>query len=339
MSFSIRQIMAEKLSPRKPPLKKHKYSNSASANSGSLTSLELSDPETIQDIHRLIVNLTHTQESYKTEIKETIQSEVAKIKEELEGQFSQRINTLELGLIEKDERIQKLEQKLESIQVETEEGDFPIDKTMVVLKLPFSENENLSNKVSSLMQEMGLNVNEVNVVKESRLPIFNQYQRTSPLVKVQFSTKAERDAVVSQGRNLRQSQNYRGVFVRASLPKSERQSINNFRQIIMTVPGLKDYLRVSPAGKVMPNRYQEPNMQYQQPNQIHQQQQWRQQQDIRQQHTQQPNQQPNHTQQIPTRLTQPTAQPNTPQQQQQQHGGLFDNNINQFGNQQAATNT
>lgn len=258
MSFSIRQLMMD-LTPKKAKKQKlhnnYGYSDSAdniSDNIGQMDIAQRTEADTIQDIHRLILNLTNSQEDYKREIKEVITQEIASIKSDLERQFDNKVKELENRIQQKEDRINVLEVKLEHINVDAQVGDFPIDKTMVVLKLGYTPDENIDLTVTNLIKDMNVE-GECNIVKVQRLPRYNN--NTSPLVKVQFGTKDERDNVLKYARNLKNSRNFKGVFVRASLSASDRQLNNNFRSLVRALPSLREQVHVTVSGKLVPNRY------------------------------------------------------------------------------------
>ena len=50
-----------------------------------------------------------------------------------------------------------------------ENEEFPIDKTMVVLKMPFESGEDTGSKITALLKEMRIPQN-VNVTRVARLP-------------------------------------------------------------------------------------------------------------------------------------------------------------------------
>ena len=75
-----------------------------------------------------------------------------------------------------------------------------------------------------------------------------------PLVKVEFESNKLREEVLQCGRNLKVSINFRGAFVCASKSQSARQTINNFRSLIISIPGVKEQVHVNHNGRVLPNR-------------------------------------------------------------------------------------
>ena len=65
----------------------------------------------------------------------------------LKNEFAEKMNLLERKLQDRDKKIEVLKQKIHAHEAKqpVEENDFPIDKTMVVLKIPF-ESEDTGSK-------------------------------------------------------------------------------------------------------------------------------------------------------------------------------------------------
>ena len=86
-------------------------------------------------------------------------------------------------------------------------GEFQINNTMVVMKLPYSPRENICGKVEQLLREMQL-PQQVKVKRVAGLPP-GPHTSTS-IVKEQFETERIRNEVVRCGTNLRYSTNVCG---------------------------------------------------------------------------------------------------------------------------------
>ena len=254
MSLAGLRRVWEEITPKKGSNKKQRnedtHQSVLSEQESECSDVSVESGDKLSQIHQMVTNILTFQTQYKEEIKEVIQDEVCK----LWAEFAERLTLLEKQVLEKDKQIADLQKRIENVEGGLKNqgsGEFQIDNTMVVMKLPYSPGENISGKVEQLLREMQV-PQQVKVVRVARLP--PGPHTSSPLVKVQFETGKIRDEVVRCGRNLRGSTNFRGVFVRASKSQAERQTINNFRSLIMSIPGVKEQVHLNHNGRILPNR-------------------------------------------------------------------------------------
>ena len=202
------------MSPRKSASKKQRIDPSSNEglqplNMDDLDDVSLTDDNMTDDnismrlLHRLLVDVRQSQQDNGRVVREIVHDELDSLKKDFSDQLCKletnlrkefteelrkkddKIEDLQRKMSElssNDSKIEQLERKLENAGLR-EEGEFPIDKTMVILKLPYSPDENVSQKVNDLSVEMKVNeqVNEqMDIVRMARLPLVGN--QTNPLV-------------------------------------------------------------------------------------------------------------------------------------------------------------
>ena len=108
-----------------------------------------------------------------------------------------------------------------------------IEKNNVIIRnFPESENENLLNKVSGLLKD-GLRLRNVGIHCVQRKKSLREGKPGVVIVK--FKNMQEKRKVMEVKKNLKDSRNFREVFIENDLPISERLLNANLRRIVNTI--------------------------------------------------------------------------------------------------------
>lgn len=102
----------------------------------------------------------------------------------------------------------------------------------VIQNLPESENENLLSKVSGLLKD-GLRVRNIGIHSVERKK--SNREGKPGIVIVKFKDSQDKRKVMELKKNLRESRNFREVFIENDLPKTERILNANLRRIVNTI--------------------------------------------------------------------------------------------------------
>ncbi|XP_045171009.2 uncharacterized protein DDB_G0283697-like [Mercenaria mercenaria] len=141
-------------------------------------------------------------------------------KEEIKGEIKAEVNS-ELG---------KLNNKIEQFSQQTgSEVSRDFDRSVAILNLPESRGENIETKVNALVRE-GLKIRDIRISSVSRKRAANK--DSDGVVIVKFSSREDKQKVMSAKKSLRDSRQYAQVYINHDQPKSERVFANNFRKIL-----------------------------------------------------------------------------------------------------------
>lgn len=122
--------------------------------------------------------------------------------------------------------------------------------TIMVYDLRYSEGENLEQKVNEILQALGDQVsNNVLVTAVKRLP--SRIPNRPGLVKISLQNIDEKVLILRNKWKLKDSENFKRVFLKSSKSHAERLIELNTRAILRHLPGGNDY-RIDANGRIRP---------------------------------------------------------------------------------------
>ncbi|VDH92828.1 Hypothetical predicted protein [Mytilus galloprovincialis] len=216
------------------------------------------------DLRAMISNLTESMNVFHNQLSIRIDGLENNITQKIERIIDKRIETAmrkERGNTQKD--LDKMEKKMESTiskcktdlkqdlhSVKKELSDFkksyaetasqaPIlvsredrQNNVIIRNLPESKNENLLNKVGGLLKD-GLKLKDISVKSADR-KTSNNDSRPGVII-VSFEISDDRRKVMAAKRMLKDSRNYKNVFIDFDIPKAQRVLNANLRNIVRTI--------------------------------------------------------------------------------------------------------
>ena len=132
-------------------------------------------------------------------------------------------------------RIKELEDNKDSKQASSAT---PAQESTVIIKHIREEedetNESLQDIVTGIMAalEVEVTVQEVKRIKNPVRP------NPKPPIQVTLANKNERNDVLHNKRNLKDTEEYKSVFIEPDKPRREREMVANFRRIVKGIPSL-----------------------------------------------------------------------------------------------------
>lgn len=104
------------------------------------------------------------------------------------------------------------------------------DKLLVVIRnFPESENENVLNKVNGLVRD-GLRVKDVQAVSAERKKSYRQ-----GIILASFRNISDKRKVMEKKAQLKDSRNYKDIFIEHSIPKNQRMINSSLRNIVQAI--------------------------------------------------------------------------------------------------------
>ncbi|CAG2255048.1 unnamed protein product [Mytilus edulis] len=103
---------------------------------------------------------------------------------------------------------------------------------IVIRNIPESSNENLENKINGLIRD-GLHLKDVKVVSAERKKSFREGK--SGVIIASLSSTSDKRKVMDKKRELKNSRNYKDVFVENSIPLAQRILNSNLRNIVNAI--------------------------------------------------------------------------------------------------------
>ena len=194
------------------------------------------------DMHMLCSSLSERIDKLESTLEQKISTKVAQI-------LDRRVN-MELGKIRKDidERLSSFkdtlrtesDDEIEAINVKLQtsnqcsHGSKDTSRNVVIRGLPEHQNENLKDKVNTLISS-GLKVNDVKVKEVERKATENS---TRPgVVIANFKTVDDKKKIMASKSSLKNSRQYSNVFVENDQSREERLMARNFRTLVAAVTG------------------------------------------------------------------------------------------------------
>lgn len=211
-------------------------------------------------------------------MKEMFESKLDKLKSELVTTIDTKVGQLRDELLEDINRetsrtdqllttVQSIQTRIEKIEnhpgLTGENGqDQPMnnpaihnplnnpDITITASGLPVSEDENLVQKANDLIRALGVQVSDnVHVTAAVRLPNYRTNDQRPGIVKISFRSTEEKVNVLRNKMKLRESEQYKNVYIKSSKSRVERIIESNARAVLRNLPEGRS-LRVDATGRI-----------------------------------------------------------------------------------------
>ena len=108
--------------------------------------------------------------------------------------------------------------------------------TIVTKGLSYQDNEDIQEKAKSLFSS-GLGLRDISVVRAKRM---RGYEGRPVVVKIQLQSLKDKKRVLLNKKELKNTQNYRRVFLRPSMSHTERIMDMNMRTLLRKIPGCEN---------------------------------------------------------------------------------------------------
>ena len=270
-----RQSSSDNDSPSKPPLKKAgvgdlqksgahngvvKPSPSSTQSQGhdalmsAIKNLEKKFDTSIEDHKNFRVSIESRLKNMQQSINERITVECKSVKEELQIDIqvlNDRVNAMDAGLKKMKTSMEKEMEDLKARLAELEKSDeslapFNPDITIVATGIRHNPGENLQEKAEKFVKE-GLGLDDVPVVDAMRTP----HRNNRPgIVKIQFESRADKEKALSRRFELKDTQNYKRVYIRSSMSHVERLIHLNTKALLQASGAEKDY-KILSSGRMV----------------------------------------------------------------------------------------
>lgn len=148
-----------------------------------------------------------------------ISSEMKKVKQ----QFQKELKTV-------SDKVENIEKSYANAAKQQPTSDEAI--RVIVRNLPESNGENVLNKVNALIKD-GLHLKDVKAVSADRKKSYKEGKYG--VVIVVFKSLNEKRKVMDKKRNLKDSRNFKDIFIENDLSKSQRILNNNLRNIVNAI--------------------------------------------------------------------------------------------------------
>ncbi|CAG2237923.1 unnamed protein product [Mytilus edulis] len=122
------------------------------------------------------------------------------------------------------------------------------DVTVIVKNLPFTEGENLQDKVQQIIDSLGEVSSQISVVATKRLT--TRFHNKPGLVKISFQSQDQKILILRNKHKLKDVGYYKHVYIQSSKSRIERLIETNTRTILRELPQGKSY-RVTANGKIL----------------------------------------------------------------------------------------
>ena len=184
------------------------------------------------------VMMTSRMDSFESDIVNKIglmvDSKLSTAVKKVKDQFQAELKTV----TDKVECIEKSYAEAVKLNVKTTEDE---DKGRIIVRnMPESVNENIVNKVNGLIRD-GLHLKDVKVETADRKKSFKAGK--AGVIVVALASVSDKRKVLENKRELKNSHNYKDIFIENSIPKSQRVMNSNLRNIIKVIGDDKLELR------------------------------------------------------------------------------------------------
>ena len=179
-------------------------------------------------------------------IEQLIMQQVAGLKIYIEDTLTEKINELRIYVDEEvarvSSRVDALEQITREMSIDKEKAClFEPETTVVAINLPFQEDEDLDEKVDSMIhRDMALSVPILRTTRlkpaQPRSTRFGDVSKPG-LVKIQFRSVDDKVKVLREKKRLSTTHDYKHVYLRSSKHHTERIAEANFKTMLDLLPG------------------------------------------------------------------------------------------------------
>ena len=179
--------------------------------------------------------------SYKAVVEnklEEMSKNMEKHIEKLRGEFEKKLTTIQT-------EVGELKGRIETIEDDLEDEPFDPEVTIVVMGMSYEEEENLNDKVDSLLQE-GLETN-LRAANTMRTPM----KGSKPgIVKIEFQNKSDKITALRKKQMLKKKKKFEKLYMRSAFPHAERVAQYN-TQVLLREIGAEKRFQISGSGKLV----------------------------------------------------------------------------------------
>ena len=249
-SVSEKRPLTSPLSPS-PVHKIHKM-GTPSPQASSSTEMTASDPGsiTMEKMFDLLLSVKKGQDS----LRQLFDKKIDKLKNEVLSTIDDKIKAVkvdvDLHMASVDSRIEALEACMKQEMPDRVPPD-PLtnpDLCVIVSGLRYSDSENIAEKVTNMLSKLGETVAHIKPVKCGRLK--SRDPAKPGLVKIAFGTLDDKVAILRAKLKLRDTIEYRRVWIRSSKCHTDRLLELNFLAVLDMIPGGDQY-RLTGSGRII----------------------------------------------------------------------------------------
>ena len=271
------------MTPVKPTKKKNEDGNKASssgsdsAGSGDVPPLKQPNQETAQgngqgiitrqDIDQILSSLASVKSSQEG-LKQSFEKRIDNLKKDLTDNFDEKFQDFKdnftMDISRLDNKFTDLETRFERLASSTANDHghigvkaFDPTSTIVAYGIPYQRGENLGDKVQKLVNALKSSsppggdrvLQEANVINFLRMQERNDGKH--PLVKIQFESLEQKIAILRCKQSLKNTVDFKRVFLRTSKSFQERVMEQNLQAIMKMIPD-GDKLILNSSGHIVP---------------------------------------------------------------------------------------
>lgn len=201
------------------------------------------------ELKTLILKLGDNQTSLRQSLEDKIGNLEKRLDQKLTKEFKELRDYVDIEIGAVNSQISKLEQRinqLENAASQKHTEPFPCDLTVIAINWRQDPDENLDLKVQNLIQNgLGLPF-----IKPRRVMRLNGRDGKPGIVKIELMTLEDKITVLKAKQELKDKPEYRRVYLRRSMPHTERLIQLNFKQILKEMPNGSKY-RMTGSGRIV----------------------------------------------------------------------------------------
>ena len=161
--------------------------------------------------------------------------------QDIRREFTEQFAAVTKQLCELERRVDLMEKR--SIAVK-----FPVETTVAMINVQEEPKENLKNVCGKIFRE-GMGITDISPICYERV---KSNSNKPSLVKVELWSPEEKRALLRAKRKLRESHQYRNVFIRSSQTYTERIMRSNLKTILAEIPRGSEY-KLTANGRILKN--------------------------------------------------------------------------------------
>ena len=186
------------------------------------------------------------QDSLKTSLLQRIDNMRAELSDIMNKKFQALKDEFAMDITRLDNKLDELDFRIKRNTPSLPIQAFDIERTIVAIGLPYSVTEDLSEKVSKLVDAIRENpppdadghLSNAQIQNVLRMP--ERPDGKHPIVKIEFACKEQKIAVLRNKGALRNVNAYKRVFLRTSKSHAERMMENNLYTVLNMIPDAKN---------------------------------------------------------------------------------------------------
>ena len=185
----------------------------------------------------MITQVAASVNSCKDTLNRKIQSLETKLVDRITDEMKNLQEYVDLNIAQVLARVESLEGKMEAMQQrQISVSEYDVETTIVAKGLSYQDNENIQEKAISLIST-GLGLRDIPIVRAKRM---RGYDGRPGVVKIQLESLEDKKRVLRNKKELKNTPNYRRVFLRTSMTHTERIMDMNMRTLLRKIPGCEN---------------------------------------------------------------------------------------------------